>query len=170
MQVHKNELTVYQLLKRTANKKPEKEAVYDLVSRRTYGQLIKDVDHLASVFYKLGIRKGDRIAVGLPNWYETVLLYFATAKLGAILVPFNPQYTVSEINHIIQVSQPKLLFITDNLNEAELELLSNQKVKIVLVRGYRPTYDMFTNLIEKEASPINEATIKVSDDVYCILF
>lgn len=170
MLVHINGLTVYQLLKCAANENAQKEAVYDLVSRRTYGQLIKDVDHLASVFYKLGIRKGDRIAVGLPNWYETVLLYFATAKLGAILVPFNPQYTVDEINHIIQVSQPKLLFVTDNLNDEELELLSKHKAKVVIVRGYRSTYDMFTSLLEKEASPINEAKIKVSDDVYCILF
>lgn len=170
MQSNLNKLTVYKLLKRATDTDGEKEALNDLLSRKTYFELIEDVDHLANLLYQAGVRKDDRIAVSLPNWYETVKLFFATAKLGAILVPFNPLYTEEEVSHILKDSRPKLLFITEELGQSSLDALAKYVAKIIIVRGSVDGYENFASFIEANAPLIEEAVIDVADDVYCILY
>lgn len=163
-------LTVYQLLKSASDHEPEREAIYDLISRRTFGELLNDVDHLANVLYNSGVRKGDRVAIGLPNWYETVLLIFATAKIGAILVPFNPLYQTDEVTYILKDSQPKVLFMTDRLGKKALDILAQYTQELVIVRGEMTEYDSFVNYIKKNVQATNEIMIDVNEDVYCILY
>ena len=82
-------LAVAELLEWAARKRPEKGAVFDGSKRISYGELYKDVQLLASSLAAQGIEKGDRIIVYMPNWHEFVTVYFAVAKLGAIMVPAN---------------------------------------------------------------------------------
>lgn len=115
MKKDKNLLSVYELLETVSLSYGEKEAIYDLTRRITYKQLKYEVDCLATAFKRLGVGKADRIAVSLPNWSETVVIYFAAAKLGAIIVPFNPKYKSYEIEYILESSAPKLLIASGNL-------------------------------------------------------
>jgi fatty-acyl-CoA synthase len=110
-------LSVPQLLEKAAMENPHKEAVYDLQRRITYGDLHKEVRRLASALVSLGIKQGDRVGVCLPNWLETVQLFFAIAKIGAIAVPFNPKYRQHEVEHIMKNSGMKVVFICEELEK-----------------------------------------------------
>ena len=79
----KSPTTVYGILKQAADLYGNKEAIYDLNERFTFQQLKKDVDLFAGALKSRGISKGDRVAVSLPNWYETVVIFFAIGKIGA---------------------------------------------------------------------------------------
>jgi fatty-acyl-CoA synthase len=73
--------------------------------RYTYGQVDAHSSALASALYELGIEKGDRIALNLPNWPEFVVSMFAAAKLGATIVPLNPKYTTPELQYMLRHSE-----------------------------------------------------------------
>jgi long-chain acyl-CoA synthetase len=65
----------------------------------TYQQLLDNVNRFAAALHALGVRKGDRVALMLPNLPQFVIAFFGTLKLGAIVVNTNPTYTSAEIQH-----------------------------------------------------------------------
>jgi fatty-acyl-CoA synthase len=73
--------------------------------RLTYGQVNSRATALAASLRELGIERGDRIGLDLPNWTEFVISMFAAAKLGAIIVPLNPRYTVPELQYMLRHSE-----------------------------------------------------------------
>jgi acyl-CoA synthetase (AMP-forming)/AMP-acid ligase II len=73
--------------------------------RLTYGQVDKRASSLAAALHELGIEKNDRIAIDLPNWPEFIISMFAVSKLGAVMVPLNPRYTVPELQYMLRHSE-----------------------------------------------------------------
>jgi long-chain acyl-CoA synthetase len=65
----------------------------------TYRQLAQEVDRFAAALSSLGVKKGDRVALMLPNLPQFVIAFYGILKLGAIVVNTNPQYTPREIEH-----------------------------------------------------------------------
>ena len=80
--------TTVRLLQTTVQQHPLKEAIYDGSRRITYKELDQESTAIALELRKLNISKGDHVAVSLPNWHEFVVLIFAIAKVGAVVVPF----------------------------------------------------------------------------------
>jgi fatty-acyl-CoA synthase len=75
----------------------------------TYRSLIAKAAECAAGLAKIGIQKGDKVAVVLPNWIEYVVAYFACARLGAIFVPLNIRYRTGEMEFFLQNINPKAL-------------------------------------------------------------
>src|SRR4051794_19132180 len=96
---------------RTVARFPTREAVVSRHQqvRLTYAQLGDQVDALATGLLGLGIQKGDRIGIWSPNCVEWVLVQYATAKLGAILVNINPAYRTHELEYVLKQASPRLL-------------------------------------------------------------
>lgn len=90
----------------TAARFPDRDALIDKPSGRrwSYAQLNDDVDALARGLLAGGVGKGDRVGIWAPNVPEWVLLQYATAKIGAILVNVNPSYRVHELRYAVQQS------------------------------------------------------------------
>ncbi|KFU93427.1 hypothetical protein M959_10577, partial [Chaetura pelagica] len=96
--------TVGQCLEETAQRFPNREAVIfcrDGV-RKTFAQLKEEVDQAAAGLLALGLKKGDRLGVWGPNKYEWVLMQFATAQAGIILVSVNPAYQAQELEFVLR--------------------------------------------------------------------
>lgn len=74
----------------------------------TYGQQHARLRATAAVLAEHGVRQGDRVHVSLPNSQEFLDVWFATAHLGAILVPTNPQSTSDEFEHVLADAQPRV--------------------------------------------------------------
>ncbi len=74
--------------------------------RATYGQLGERVTALAYGLHELGVSKGDRVATILLPSPEFVAFFFALAKLGAVIVPLNPQLRPRQLRHILQEVEP----------------------------------------------------------------
>ena len=78
--------------------------------RLTYAELDAAIDAAASGLLRAGIRAGDRVGIWAPNCAEWVLVQYATAKVGAILVNVNPAYRTHELEYVLGQSGVRLLF------------------------------------------------------------
>ena len=98
-------------LRRIAGQFGGSEAVVDAPTGRrwTYRQLDADTDALARGLLAAGIQARDRVGIWSPNCAEWVLLQFATAKIGAILVNINPAYRSHELEFVLRQSEVRLL-------------------------------------------------------------
>src|SRR6476619_4267116 len=103
--------TIGEDLRRTIARFGAREALVDCPSDRrwTYDQLGADVDRLARGLLAAGIEAGDRVGIWAPNCPEWVLLQYATAEVGAILVNINPAYRTHELAYVLDQSGVRLL-------------------------------------------------------------
>lgn len=84
--------------------------------RLTYAQVEAQSAALAAALHELGIERGDRIALDLPNWPEFVVAMFAAAKLGAVIVPLNPRYTMPELQYMLRHSEAAVVVTAETFN------------------------------------------------------
>jgi fatty-acyl-CoA synthase len=98
-------------LERTVARHGDREALVDVATHRrwTYNELDVEVDELARGLLEIGVAKGDRVGIWAPNCAEWVLLQYATAKVGAILVNVNPSYRSHELRYVINQSGMRML-------------------------------------------------------------
>ncbi|KAL7371965.1 hypothetical protein ABVT39_007732 [Epinephelus coioides] len=96
--------TVGESLLRTVERWPDRQAVVFLQDgvRKTFAQFQQDVDQAAAGLLALGLQKGDRLGMWGPNTYEWILMQFATAKAGIILVSVNPAYQLQEVEFALR--------------------------------------------------------------------
>ena len=76
---------------------PRRTALVFLGRKMSYRELGRSVDRFAWALGSLGVRKGDRVALMLPNCPQQVIAFFAVLRRGAIVVMHNPLYTVPEL-------------------------------------------------------------------------
>jgi len=79
-------------------------AIHFMKTDITYDEFQKSIDRLATALYDIGIRKGDRISLMLPNSPQFMIAFYAALKLGAIIVQTNPLYMPYELEHILNDS------------------------------------------------------------------
>ena len=98
-------------LARTAARHPTREALVECATGRrwTYAQLDAAVDEVARGLLAAGIAAGDRVGIWSPNCAAWVLVQYATARVGAILVNINPAYRAHELRYVLQQSGTRLL-------------------------------------------------------------
>jgi fatty-acyl-CoA synthase len=126
--------TIGDNLRRVAGQYPASDALVDVPTGRawTYAQLDADTDSVASGLLTIGLEKGDRVGIWAPNCAEWVLLQYATAKIGAILVNINPAYRSHELGYVLRQADITALV------SAESFKTSNYRAMIDEVRGDLP--------------------------------
>ena len=85
-QVHIPNQSLYHFLDQATQKYPDHQAVIFMNQQLTYCELKERVDRFATALHVLGVKKGDRVAIMLPNCPQTVIAYYAVIRLGAIVV------------------------------------------------------------------------------------
>jgi long-chain acyl-CoA synthetase len=83
---------------------PKKAAVNFYGSELTFWQLREQMLRMANALGKMGIRKGDRVGLALPNCPQYMIAYLATLSLGAIVVNMNPLYTHDELKFMMETT------------------------------------------------------------------
>ncbi len=91
----------------------KKKAIWFLRTFMNYRVLRKYTDSLATTLAKQGIKKGDVVALLLPNSFQYTISYFAIVKLGAIVAPMNPTYKPREILTVLKQTKPRALICMD---------------------------------------------------------
>jgi long-chain acyl-CoA synthetase len=118
--------SVAQAFDEATDKWGEKTALIFYGKKISYRELRDKVDRLAMALYRLGIKKGDRVALLLLNSPEHVMAFYAVLKIGATVVPVSPVYVSTEIRHQLQDSGVKSIICQDMLYdevvEADIEL------------------------------------------------
>ncbi|MBT3385464.1 MAG: AMP-binding protein [Prolixibacteraceae bacterium] len=102
----------------------------------TYKQMGDDVDLLAGMLTKLGVQQNEKVAIlstNMPNWG---VAFFAISKLGAIVVPILPDFHEKEVKTIIEHSEAKLLFVSEELYKNINEEASGLVEEIILINNF----------------------------------
>ena len=103
------------LLRNTVQEFPDSQVIYFEGLRITYKELDILVDQFATALSKMGVKKGDVIAIDLPNVPQFVIAFYAIQRLGAIANPVIPLHRFVEIAYQINDSNSKILIILDFL-------------------------------------------------------
>lgn len=103
--------TIGENLRNTSNKYPERDALVCVQQnyRATYSEFFQQVTVVAKALLAMNIQKGDRVGLWSPNRYEWVLMQYATARIGAIMVNINPAYRSSELAYVLGQSGVSVL-------------------------------------------------------------
>jgi len=141
------EKTLGQILDETAENYPNNDAlVYLDGPRYTYKEFKEIVDKIAKGLIKLGVKKGDHVAVWAYNVPEWVMLQFATAKIGAVLVTVNTYYKSAELEYLLKQSDTKYLFLAEKFKDVNyIETL--YKVMPELKKEEEPKFPYFKKAI-----------------------
>ncbi len=121
-----------ELLSRTARLVPDKMALVFEGYRLTYRQLQAMVDRLAGHLAHFGVRKGDAVAILLPNTIACVVSYYAVLKIGAVTVMNNPLYTDRELEHQFNDSGARMLITIDLLANRMIDLRPQTAIRQII--------------------------------------
>jgi len=108
-------LPLFAYLDRAAEQHPRRPAVVFQNLKLNYAQLKKRAELVAANLTRLGVRKGDRVAIMLPNLPQTVISYWGALKAGAVVVMTNPLYMEKELVHHFTDSGSEVLITLDRL-------------------------------------------------------
>jgi fatty-acyl-CoA synthase len=100
------ETTIGADLAATAARYPARDALVDIAAGRrwSYAEFLADVRRMATGLIRAGVSTGDRVGIWAPNRWEWVLVQYATAEIGALLVNINPAYRAHELRYAVQQS------------------------------------------------------------------
>ncbi|WP_235739022.1 AMP-binding protein [Nocardioides alcanivorans] len=152
------ETTIGDNLDATVARFGDREALIDVGQgkRWTYAQLLADVDRLARALLAAGVKKGERVGIWAPNRSEWVLVQFATAKVGAILVTINPAYRAHELKYVLNQAGISRLFAVEAFKA------SNYRSMVEEVRGDCPALTEATYFGTPEWDAVLERAEEVS--------
>jgi fatty-acyl-CoA synthase len=127
--------TIFQNLRRTASRFGDNEALVAALQdrRSTYRELVEECEVVARGLMARGVKKGDRVGIWSPNRYEWVVVQYATAAVGAILVNINPAYGTSELEYALNQSEVSFLILAAAFRQADY------KGMLAEVKGRCPT-------------------------------
>ncbi len=135
-------IPLYQLLDASASKYPDQVALnlilrylgpIKLGATLTYRQLLDQVNRFAAALAALGVRKGDRVALMLPNLPQFVIGFYGALKAGAVVVNTNPTYTPREIEHQFSDAGAETVLLLSGFYSKLKEVQANTQVKRVII-------------------------------------
>ncbi|MFL5767198.1 MAG: long-chain-fatty-acid--CoA ligase [Actinomycetota bacterium] len=127
------EASVFSMLERSASVWPDNVAIAFLGKHLTYRELLREVERFSAVLASLGVSRGDRVGLLLPNCPQYVIAYYATVRLGAVIVGNNPLYTRRELSHQLADAGITVMVVLDQLYPEFAETQKEIKVSDVVV-------------------------------------
>jgi non-ribosomal peptide synthetase component E (peptide arylation enzyme) len=100
-------MTIGDILDKTADLHPAKEALVAGTGRYTYADLRSAADKMAFGLLANGFSRGDRVMLQLPNWPEFIIAHYALQKAGLVMVLLTVNHTAREISHLASLTEPK---------------------------------------------------------------
>lgn len=126
----------------TARTSPEKSAIHFMGKEMTYKQLYDETLSLASYLQNtIGIQKGDRVAIMLPNTPQAVISYFGILMAGGIVVQTNPLYTERELEYQMQDAGAIAIITLDILYPRVTKVMPQtqlQNIVVTAIKDYLP--------------------------------
>ena len=168
------ETTLHRLLEDTARRFPERPAiifpgVLGDASRLTYRQLNQQSDRLANALAQLGVKKGDRVALLMPNCPQFVISYYAALKLGAIVVATSPLYSPREMESQLNDCGAETIILLSLFYRTIADLRHRTPLRNVIVtniKEYLPPVTRLLFTLFRERKEGHRASISGTADTY----
>ena len=131
---HKFEnISLGEFFERQRQKHANEKMMWFIESWMTYEEAGQAIDSLATSLHKLGVKKGDVVAFLMPNCFQYVISFYATAKLGAIATGINPTYKPLEVLHQLKMTNSKVLITLDALyGELARPIIKKTNIEMVI--------------------------------------
>jgi len=140
------EVPLYEFLRISAQKYPDKTALIYFDGKMTYKELDVLTDRFAAALADLGVKKGDRVALFLPNTPLFVISYYGALKAGAVVTAMSPLYKEREVEHQLNDSEAETIVLLDLLYPIVEKVWERTKLRNVIVgslRDYMPSFKAF---------------------------
>ncbi len=141
------EIPVQQLLTDAYNEFPDKVCIHFMGKELTYKEVYESALKFANYLRSLGVEKGDRVAIMLPNCPQAVIAYYGTMYAGGIVVQTNPLYTERELQYQMADSGAKIILVMDILYPRAMKILKETKIENVIVTGIKDYLPFPKNLL-----------------------
>jgi len=131
------ERTLLDYLSESARDWPDRPALLFKGATITYARLERESDSLAAAFIEIGVKRGDRVALCLPNCPQFMIAEFAAWKAGAIVCPFNPTYTEREIVEALRATGAETLVVLNRFYDKVKAIQPSTSLKRVVATGIK---------------------------------
>lgn len=172
-EIESNKRTLVDLFNETCAKYPNNRAITSHGESLTFKKVAESVENFAASLIDLGIKKGDRVAVIMPNVMQYPLAIFAILKIGAVVVNINPLYTEHEIQYLLENSAAKAVIVL-NMMAAKLNNIHNiGELKHVIVTKVPDMYSCLKrgviNFVLKYIKRIDTTYDYPAQDFRCLI-
>jgi long-chain acyl-CoA synthetase len=159
-------MTLVDVLERAAQQYPDKACTIFQGAALSYRQVNALSDQLAAGFASLGIRKGERVGLFMPNTPQFVIAYFGLLKLGAVVVATDPLYTPREIEYQVNDAGVEVMVVMTNNYEKVKQVQPRTRIRQVVATNIKEALPplkriLFGLLREKKAG--FRATLRDND-------
>lgn len=138
---------LYSLLKEAADEFPDNVSVYFQGKELTFKEVYESATKFASYLKSIGLNKGERVAVMLPNCPQGVISFFGILMAGGVVVQTNPTYTERELEHQMKDSGAKIIIALDILFPRVTAAASRTEIEHIIVTGIKDYLPFPKNLI-----------------------
>lgn len=171
---------------------PNSPALHFMGKTMTYHDLHRETELFSRVLQSLGVVKGDRVAIMLPNCPQAIIAYYATLKIGAVVVQTNPMYMERELEHQLVDSMATVMVCVDLVYEKVASVSAKTELKTTIVTSVKdylpfpknilyplklrqegtkinvpqdPAVTHWSELMKRDLPPLEEADINPKEDL-----
>ncbi|MCL6578540.1 MAG: long-chain fatty acid--CoA ligase [Candidatus Bathyarchaeota archaeon] len=160
------EIPLFEFLRKTAEKYPFKTALIYFHKEITYKELDLLTDKFATAIASLGVKKGDKVAIFLPNVPQFIIAYYGAIKTGAIATAISPLYKEREVEHQLNDSEAETIVVLDLLYPVVEKVWSKTKLKHVIVTGLKDYMPKATAVLGSLLKKIPQQKVERKPNVY----
>jgi long-chain acyl-CoA synthetase len=145
---------------------PDRPALLFKGTRISYGQLEEQSDSLAAALMAIGVHRGDRVALCLPNCPQFMIAEFAVWKAGAIVCPFNPTYSEREMGEALRTTGAETVIVLNRFYEKVKGIQSSTSLKRIVatnIKEYLPPLVRLAYTFLKEKKEGDRISLRAGD-------
>ena len=159
---------LFHFLEEAAKKYPEKACTIFKGATISYKEMNELTDTIAGALADMGVKKGDRVGIFMPNTPQFVMAYYGILKAGGVVVATNPLYTASEIAHQAKDAGIEVMLVMSNFYETIKEAQPETNIKTLIVTNIKETLPsltrvLFTLAVEKKGGHRIEGGLRDGD-------
>jgi long-chain acyl-CoA synthetase len=138
---------LFHFLEESARKYPDRACTIFKGAVITYKEMNAITDHIAAALVDMGVKKGDRVGMFIPNTPQFVMAFFGILKAGGVVVATNPMYTATEIEHQAADAGIEIMFVMTNFYKTIKAAQPKTKIKKLIVTNLKETLPPIMSLL-----------------------
>ncbi len=160
-------IPLHRFLEESAQKFPDRPATIFKGAKLTFAELNEQTDRLAAALAARGVKKGDRVAILMPNTPQFAIAFYAILKAGGVVIATNPLYTPRELEHQMKDSGAETMLVMSNFYTMVKEVQAETQLKKLIVtniKEYFPPLVRFLFTVAMEKQQGHRVTIGPEDE------
>jgi long-chain acyl-CoA synthetase len=160
------EIPLSDLLRNTAKETPNHVAIVYFGKEMTYRQLDTVCDKFGTALSDLGVKKGDKVALFLPNIPQFIITYYGAIRIGAIETAISPLYKEREVEHQLNDSEAETIVVLDALYPVLEKVLEKTRVRRVIVTSLKEYMSSATAFLGSLLKKIPSHRVERKPNIY----